>query len=173
MTDITSISILFIVSDDGLGQTLVEYAEMLGWNVHCTPNHSQALQTAMRQRFDVIIIGSEDGDGDGMQPARAGNLRSNSQVLVDQLRSGDGPNQRAPLLVTSHSSSSETLIRIVQSGFDGCLPTPFGLNGLRDAVLEAIDEHAFISKSSRVTHNPTASSDEKLTDQGQPKQKAD
>lgn len=136
MTEITNISILHIAADATARQVLGEYAEMLGWDVHSTIDVAHGMEIANRRQFDVII--TENGANPNSEAAPS------ARGLMRQLRATDGANKQTPIILTSREPASSQILGDQSAVFDGYLQEPFGLAGLREAVLDVMDELVFV-----------------------------
>jgi CheY-like chemotaxis protein len=84
----------------------------------------EGVKAAMELPFDVILM-------DMRMPGLSG------EEAVAQIRRG-GPNAACPIIAFSASADRRQLGRLRRLGFDGCLPKPFTLTDLIQAVEQAL-----------------------------------
>jgi PAS domain S-box-containing protein len=116
----------FLVVDDNPANRALVRAILatLGADIVEACDGHEGVKAAMELPFDVILM-------DMRMPGLSG------EEAVAQIRRG-GPNAACPIIAFSASADRRQLGRLRRLGFDGCLPKPFTLTDLIQAVEQAL-----------------------------------
>lgn len=112
-----------LISDDNRPNRMVADAmmSMLGGTTVTTENGQQAVEQAMREAFDLILM-------DIAMPVM------NGIEATARIRSTPGPNRHAPIIAVTAHVAPEDVRSYLERGFDAVLHKPIRMAAMRDVI---------------------------------------
>lgn len=103
-------------------------AQYNGFNVTIARDGNQALLHAFEEKFDVIVVDLRIPFQDGLQ-------------VIEQIRSGNGPNTNIPILAMSAYTDAKTRGKVKGAGGNGYLAKPVNYLTLYKKILKLAISH--------------------------------
>jgi CheY-like chemotaxis protein len=117
-----------VADDNPINGLLARKAlEAVGWSVDVVANGAEALEMAMRQRFDMIVMDIRMPVLDGLAATRA-------------VRSQSGPNQHTPIIAASAHLDPDIERACREVGVSRCAMKPLDPMRLRDLAASLINQ---------------------------------
>ncbi|QDS93060.1 putative transcriptional regulatory protein TcrX [Roseimaritima multifibrata] len=136
----SSQSKLLLVESDPLLSDLTSFRlELLGFQIETLNSGSDALSSLSRELPDLLIMGTELRDGDGIE-------------LVARLRTKNPPEQ-LPILICSLDSSLETVERAFAAGAQDYLITPYDPSVLEQKIQDLLQAYRSAVRKNRPNLN--------------------